>query len=223
MTDSAHVRIQRQSLAIRAALKGLWPCQHLRNFGPLAISDKKLGSAVFVPSVVSGVLSTDLVSSGSSVLTAKAGAKASSSRSASAPGGRRARTRGRTPTPVIRDDAMAVARPGWASAALRTISSPSLAATLTSRAQHARSQQIEQRRGQLEDVAQTEVSVVLVAHIRSTSEQGQTRSMTESIAAAVVEAEFRIMTEELDKSREETSWLLASASVLRRSWALQGA
>ena len=42
----------------------------------LAASDEELGSAVFVPSVVSGILSTGLISSGSSTATAKVPSRA---------------------------------------------------------------------------------------------------------------------------------------------------
>ena len=94
----------------------------------LAVSDEELGSAVFVPSVVSGILSTGLISSGSSTATAKVPSRASTSRSPSVRGGRRTRTRGRTPPPAIDDEiaALRVVRP---SASLRATSSPTLATT----------------------------------------------------------------------------------------------
>ena len=163
----------------------------------LAISDEELGSAVLVPSVVSGVLSTVLTSSGSSVATAKVPSRASTSRSPSARAFRN-RTRGRTPPPAIEDAATAL-RAVRPSASLRTTSSPTLATTLSTRAQEARSQQIEQRRAQ-----QAEVDA-LSEKGRAASAQAPVRSDARDIAAAVLEAEFQRMKDELERSRSEAA------------------
>ena len=115
------------------------------------LSDEELGSAVLAPSVVSGILSTGLVSLGSSVATAKVSSTASPSRSLSSRDVRRSKPHGRIPPPAVVDDvtALRTARP---LAALHAASSPSLAVMLTSRAQDARSQQIEQKRAQPDEL-----------------------------------------------------------------------
>ena len=114
-------------------------------------SPRPRGRVVLVPSVVSGILSAGPVSSGSSAATAKVPSKASPSRSPSSRDARRSKPLGRAPQPAIVDDVTAL-RTAKPSAALRTTSSPSVAVALTSRAQRARSQQIEQRRAQPDEL-----------------------------------------------------------------------
>ena len=163
-----------------------------------ATSDEELGSAVYVPSVVSGILSIGLLSSDSSTTTAKVPSGTSMSRSPSARGGRRAGIRGRTPPPAIKDagQSLRVTRP---SASLRTTSSPTAATALSTRAQEARSQQIEQRRTLNDEV------VPAGEKGRAMSAQAPVRSVAQDVAATILGAEFQRMKEELEHTRSEAS------------------
>ena len=104
------------------------------------ISDEELGSVLYVPSLVSQIVSVELVSSSSGATASKA----ITSRSPSNPGARRLKPRGRTPPHSIADAPSTSGRK--VSSALRTNHSPTMASVLNAGSSGARWRQIAERR-----------------------------------------------------------------------------
>ena len=159
-----------------------------------AISDEELGSMMHVPSLVSGIMSAELVSTSSGATASKA----MTARSPSNPGARRAKPRGRTPPRSIADAPSTSGRK--TSSALRTSSSPTMASVLNVGPSGARSRQIAQRRAE-NTMSRDEI----FGADGAASEVSTTRSITDAVAATVLEAEFQTITEELDASRRQAA------------------
>ena len=149
---------------------------------------------MYAPSLVSGIMSAELVSTSSGATAPKMVV----SRSPSNPGARRSKPRGSTPPCSIATAPSMAAKK--TSSALRRSLSPTLASALTAGSSGARSQQIEQRRVEAARGVYGGSGVE-----RAASAKAAARSITDAVAASMLEAAFQRIKEEMDASRKQAA------------------